>query len=387
MSSSSKGINILFSSASREMVEGMASVLDTDKFNFHVATSEGDAISLYEKISPRIILFYHGSVEESEKLYFQILRSSTIVDNESHQAVVLCDHGMVNDAYERCKMNVFFDYVVINPGHDRIRINLVIDRILASLKQEKNHLGKRELAKAGRVVARYRNELGNVLDKSGIVTDGTTQSFTELTRKMQDDVKQLTDRIKQRSQGESSRESMMKVVDEELEQYKNETVATDLDSTQKQIDNIVSRWSKELGKVQDKYTPAVDKLDELSVASKKLILVVEDNEMYGDIVANIIDSTGEYEAKLERSLHQGLAGMVCDRPDLVFLDYELPDGNADDFLYKVSQLKELKDIPVIMLTSHSTKDIVNTVLTQGAVDFVVKPANKELIVNKIKKWA
>lgn len=380
------GNNILVISDSLDVAQEMSEVLETKKNNYFIATSVDEAIKLYENSEPKILLFAYKTVDDSQLAYFQILKSAKNVNNESHCSIILCDQENVVKANDKCRQKIFYDYLVIQPKFDRIHINLMIEKALASLAEQGRHVQVREFADTGNKVGEYSNDVKGVISQSSKVKDMTTSSLHTLSEKMKNDAQSLSDRIKKRALESSSQETLNTAIDEEVNNFSKNNIDKNINSSQKQIDGIVNRWGVELTQVQEKHSPNLEKISQLSKSTKKLILVIEDDEVYGDIVCTIINGLGEFEVKLEGCVHHGLTSMVCDRPDLVLLDYELPDANASQLLSKVSQLDAIKRIPVVIQTGHSSREIFNTLLTQGAVDFIVKPANKEIIISKIKKW-
>jgi len=379
-------VNILIVAESLDIAQEMCSVIDASSNSFYVATNLSEAISLYNTCSPKVLLFNHSTVEDSQIIYFKMVKESSISDHNKHESILLCNKDNVKQAYDKCRQGLFFDYVVIDPEYDRFHVNLTIDKVLSSFSEHTSSVQVRKFAKATNNLDKLNEELNGVVDKVPDVKELTAKSLSELNKKMQSDVKDLSERIKKRTQESENKDQMVSAIDEEVASFSQNNISKEINQSQLNIDKIVNRWGAELKQVKQKHSSSLENLSKMSKATNKVVLIVEDNEVYGDMIKNIVTSTNKLDARLEGSVHHGLTSMVCDRPDIVFLDYELPDGDATDFLYKVSRLDSIKNIPVVMLTSHTSRDIVNTVLTQGAVDFIVKPASKKVIIEKIFKW-
>ncbi len=119
--------------------------------------------------------------------------------------------------------------------------------------------------------------------------------------------------------------------------------------------------------------------------SKKLKTVIVDDEQ--DAVEFINSIIGEYCTSLEvvakaNNIVQGVAAITDNKPDLVFLDVEMPNGNGFDLL---AQFPE-KDFDVIFITAFNHYAI--KAIKFSAVDYILKPINiNEFIeaVNRVVK--
>ena len=61
------------------------------------------------------------------------------------------------------------------------------------------------------------------------------------------------------------------------------------------------------------------------------------------------------------------------RPDLIILDYEMPDFNGLDVLKRLASDEELRAIPVIFATGNDSNRLIATCFDAGAADYVRKP--------------
>jgi two-component system KDP operon response regulator KdpE len=69
------------------------------------------------------------------------------------------------------------------------------------------------------------------------------------------------------------------------------------------------------------------------------------------------------------------------RPDLVLLDLELPDMSGNDVL---KLIRTWSEVPIIMLSGHSSDHEITESLNLGANDYVTKPFNIDVLTARIK---
>jgi two-component system, cell cycle response regulator len=71
-------------------------------------------------------------------------------------------------------------------------------------------------------------------------------------------------------------------------------------------------------------------------------------------------------------------------PDLVLLDYHMPQMNGVEFLGKFRAIAHLKDIPIVMITGEENKDALYQALEAGANDFLRKPVDDIELVTRAR---
>jgi DNA-binding response OmpR family regulator len=69
--------------------------------------------------------------------------------------------------------------------------------------------------------------------------------------------------------------------------------------------------------------------------------------------------------------------------DMILLDMEMPKVSGLDFLKQLRKSPAFYHIPVIIVSSHGTADIIISAKKTGAKDFVVKPINPKTLLEKV----
>ena len=109
------------------------------------------------------------------------------------------------------------------------------------------------------------------------------------------------------------------------------------------------------------------------------VLIVEDEKKISDIVKSYLERDG-FEVTVAST---GTAALreIRYRFDLVILDLKLPDMEGETIC---KSLREISDIPVIMLTAKSGEDERIKGLCIGADDYVVKPFSVRELVARVQ---
>ncbi|HEV3034442.1 MAG TPA: response regulator transcription factor [Solirubrobacteraceae bacterium] len=110
--------------------------------------------------------------------------------------------------------------------------------------------------------------------------------------------------------------------------------------------------------------------------SRTRILVVDDDAITREMLREMLERTG-HEVREAADGRAGLRELYAATPELVILDVNMPelDGWAT-----LERIRDLSDVPVLMLTAHEGELERVRGLQGGADDYVVKPfGNQELI--------
>jgi two-component system OmpR family response regulator len=110
------------------------------------------------------------------------------------------------------------------------------------------------------------------------------------------------------------------------------------------------------------------------------ILIVEDDRKIAKVVKVYLEGEGFRVLTAEKG-RDALDMVMKEMPSLVILDLMLPDMSGEEIC---QELKEMGDIPVIMLTAKSAEEERVAGFALGADDYVVKPFSPRELVARVK---
>ena len=113
------------------------------------------------------------------------------------------------------------------------------------------------------------------------------------------------------------------------------------------------------------------------------ILVVDDDVMVSQVLAEILRHAGGYEVAIEMDGRQVVRRLQHEKYDLILLDIMMPEMNGLDLL---RQLKAYFDeVPFIMVTAYASVELAVEAMQLGAADFVTKPVEAAVLHIRVHK--
>jgi len=80
------------------------------------------------------------------------------------------------------------------------------------------------------------------------------------------------------------------------------------------------------------------------------IVVIDDEKDVTLLMKKSLERTGQYTVFTAFDSTEGEQVCLQEKPDLLFLDFILPDGHGDDLLKKLRKVPELRNMAVVMMT-------------------------------------
>jgi two-component system, NtrC family, nitrogen regulation response regulator GlnG len=104
------------------------------------------------------------------------------------------------------------------------------------------------------------------------------------------------------------------------------------------------------------------------------LLIVDDEPLICQSFTWVF-SAPEVQVLTAATLAEGWHRVEEDRPDVIVLDYQLPDGTGLDLFDRIRE--RAPSLPVIFLTAHGTTDTAIEAMKRGAFDYLAKPFDLE----------
>src|SRR6202022_3856631 len=101
------------------------------------------------------------------------------------------------------------------------------------------------------------------------------------------------------------------------------------------------------------------------------VLFVEDDPAVAQMYRLKLELDG-YSVEIATDGGQGVAKALTDPPDMVFLDIRRPKLDGLGVLEALRGQEQTKQIPVVILSNYSERELINRGLKLGALEYLIK---------------
>ena len=117
----------------------------------------------------------------------------------------------------------------------------------------------------------------------------------------------------------------------------------------------------------------------------KKVLVIEDNETNLYLMRTILQKLGFQVIEAQ----DGASGVELardEKPDLILMDIQLPVMDGFEATKKIRTIKEMKNIPIIAITSYAMVGDKERILNAGCTAYIEKPIEPRSFIEELKKY-
>jgi excisionase family DNA binding protein len=123
-------------------------------------------------------------------------------------------------------------------------------------------------------------------------------------------------------------------------------------------------------------------LDQLE-SGKKRVLVVDDDDAIVEMFTELLERDGRFEVRTAMTGYD--AGLITHefRPDIILLDFKLPDVNGNVVCRTIRSMPRLEHIKIVAVSGVADPDEVRELMAAGADEFIKKPFEIDAVIGRM----
>jgi len=114
------------------------------------------------------------------------------------------------------------------------------------------------------------------------------------------------------------------------------------------------------------------------------VLLTDDSASFLHFEKVLLSSTG-YEFITATTGAEAVKQAKKEKPDIILLDVNMPQMNGIEACRLIKSDAEIKEIPVIMVTTKGSQSDIDVAFEAGCDDYLFKPVKKNVLVEMIEK--
>lgn len=114
------------------------------------------------------------------------------------------------------------------------------------------------------------------------------------------------------------------------------------------------------------------------------VVVVDDEMMVREVTSASLMGMGFKVTKAKNGT-QGLEKIRSEKPDLIFLDYMMPDLTGFEVAAELQKDPELAKIPIVMISGKAESTDIQKAKDYGIEHYLEKPADPEQIMSFVRE--
>ena len=120
-------------------------------------------------------------------------------------------------------------------------------------------------------------------------------------------------------------------------------------------------------------------------SGKRKVLLVDDDPDLVEVINKALDDDGRFEVRIAANGFD--AGMMVKeyRPDLIILDVMLPDINGKEVCQRVRADSTMEEVRILCISGMIEEDKIQDLRLAGADDFMHKPFDAEMLIDRMCK--
>ena len=124
---------------------------------------------------------------------------------------------------------------------------------------------------------------------------------------------------------------------------------------------------------------------ELMEGPSSKVLVIDDDPKIIRLIKTILEAEDGLEVKTAKSGFEGGLIISEDRPDMILLDFLMPDLDGFEVCKRLRQDEKTRHIPIIAVTILSDQKDIKRMYACGVTDYLAKPFKANELLDKVRR--
>lgn len=378
---------------------GAASIIADQVEEYRTVMLNSEIGEKIQIIKPAVLLFALSNVQRSIELYTKLITDQHL--DYPHYGILLCKNRESGVAFRCCIKGLFDNYFVYQPLYEKFRLKMIVHNglLISQSAEQYKGLNEEQFEFIG-------EELTALIDSGGECKQSLLDSITKCKQQIKETEANLVEESKRTKI--SSKELIEKINKTHIEPLLAElesNIKVGLDGMLQQLLakqlglKELEHRAMELSSIKaadpqvilDALSPeaspceeAVDMTTNANVI--KRILVVEDNQIYRDMLVRVLAK----EAYQVDEAADGLSALKKIRNNqysLILMDLFMPNLDGINTTKQIKTINGGEDIPVIALTGNKNKELIKKWAEQGLQGYILKPSSKQEILEAVSRTA
>jgi CheY-like chemotaxis protein len=350
-----------------------------------VSTDPARAVTDFDQHLPDVLVLAFNELEKSERYYLGLYRLSQTIHQHPHRTVILCGKDEVKRVYDLCMKDYFDDYILFWPmTYDTSRLLMSVHYALRDLAALK---GGGPSASEFAAQARHLAELENTLDQQLAQGDHHIEAASLAMEQAEQKIGTALDGFSQRliSGAQSNQESLKNPdkLKNEISRFKREEIHQHFHAAAESAKPL-KQWAQGIKQECAPQMESARALNDMAKCVRPAVLVVDDDEFQRKIVGKLLEENN-YRLIFAANGIQALGVLRKTQPDIILMDVMMPDMDGMEVTRRLKAVGQFAKTPVIMITGNSEQKVVIECMKAGAIDFVVKPFDRDTLIAKITR--
>jgi len=340
----------------------------------------------FDTVRPAVLVLAYNTLEKAERHYLGLYRRSAIVHTVRHSTLMLCNKDELAQVYALCKKRYFDDYMLFWPmTHDTCRLPMSVHQLMRQMAEGAvASQSGREIAVQARRMIELDAELDRIAERGRQHMESASKSVEQTRQLIQHALDGFSGSLLKDQRPEGNETPDRAILQRSIASLEAEGIAAPMAELVLGLEPLHA-W---VDRLRNEFVPkfkAATAFNATASRTRPVVLIVDDDAFQNQLLAQIL-SNEEFTVIAAASGAEALGMLHKREPDLILMDFQLPDLDGVEVTRRLKSVARFAEIPVIMITGQSDKVVVVESLKAGASDFIVKPVNRAVLLEKVRRF-